>query len=165
MGSRVLVYDAADGELLHALKGHKVGLLAVPRLPASKAAQRARGGGASSGTGAGQRHFASPAKQRHAALHVQQRDGSSQTLQALHMLIRCGALVGHVALSPYMLAAVCGLQDAVYCVAYAWNGKRFASGGADRSVIIWTSKVGGAAAVTGRGQQYEPFLTREVQGV
>lgn len=32
-------------------------------------------------------------------------------------------------------------QDAVYCVAYAHNGKRFASGGADNTVIIWTSKV------------------------
>lgn len=33
------------------------------------------------------------------------------------------------------------LQDSVYCVAYAHNGKRFASGGADNTVIIWTSKV------------------------
>lgn len=33
-----------------------------------------------------------------------------------------------------------GLQDAVYAVAYASNGKRFASGGADKTVIIWTSK-------------------------
>jgi len=32
-------------------------------------------------------------------------------------------------------------QDSVYCVAYALNGKRFASGGADNTVIIWTSKV------------------------
>jgi hypothetical protein len=32
-------------------------------------------------------------------------------------------------------------QGAVYCVAYACNGKRFASGGADKTVIIWTSKV------------------------
>lgn len=33
------------------------------------------------------------------------------------------------------------VQDAVYAVAYASNGKRFASGGADKTVIIWTSKV------------------------
>lgn len=33
------------------------------------------------------------------------------------------------------------LQDSVYCVAYSFNGKRFASGGADKTVIIWTSKV------------------------
>lgn len=34
-------------------------------------------------------------------------------------------------------------QGAVYCVAYAWSGKRFASGGADKTVIVWTSKVRG----------------------
>ena len=33
------------------------------------------------------------------------------------------------------------LQDAVYSVAYSYDGKRFASGGADKTVIIWTSKV------------------------
>jgi intraflagellar transport protein 122 len=60
VGARVLVYDAADGELLHSLKGHKA---------------------------------------------------------------------------------------AVYAVAFAANGKRFASGGADKTVIIWTSKAGGG----GRG--------------
>lgn len=32
-------------------------------------------------------------------------------------------------------------QDTVYCVSYAFDGKRFASGGADNTVIIWTSKV------------------------
>lgn len=56
IGNRVLVYDAADGDLLHQLKGHK---------------------------------------------------------------------------------------NTVYCVAYAADGKRFASGGADKSVIIWTSKAEG----------------------
>ena len=30
-------------------------------------------------------------------------------------------------------------QDAVYCVAYAADGSRFASGGADKTVIIWSS--------------------------
>jgi len=34
----------------------------------------------------------------------------------------------------------------VYCVAYSSNGKRFASGGADRMVIIWTSQVSRATA-------------------
>lgn len=61
VGNRVLVYDAADGDLLHALKGHK---------------------------------------------------------------------------------------DSVYCVAYASNGKRFASGGADKTVIIWTSKAEGILKYT-----------------
>ena len=37
-------------------------------------------------------------------------------------------------------------QDAVYAVAYASNGKRFASGGADKTVIVWTSKVGATSA-------------------
>lgn len=31
------------------------------------------------------------------------------------------------------------LQDAVYCLAYADDGSRFASGGADKTVIIWSS--------------------------
>ena len=36
-----------------------------------------------------------------------------------------------------------GHKDTVYCVAYAKDGKRFASGGADKCVIIWTSKLEG----------------------
>lgn len=39
-------------------------------------------------------------------------------------------------------------QDAVYAVAYASNGKRFASGGADKTVIIWTSKAEGILKYT-----------------
>ncbi|GFH10763.1 WD_REPEATS_REGION domain-containing protein, partial [Haematococcus lacustris] len=39
-------------------------------------------------------------------------------------------------------------QDSVYCVAYAHNGKRFASGGADNTVIIWTSKAEGILKYT-----------------
>ena len=31
------------------------------------------------------------------------------------------------------------LQDAVFCIAYASDGSRFASGGADNTVIIWSS--------------------------
>ncbi|KAF4680411.1 hypothetical protein FOZ63_000542, partial [Perkinsus olseni] len=33
-----------------------------------------------------------------------------------------------------------GHRDTVYCVTYSKQGKRFASGGADQQVIIWTSK-------------------------
>ncbi|KAJ9521796.1 hypothetical protein QJQ45_024656 [Haematococcus lacustris] len=40
------------------------------------------------------------------------------------------------------------LRDSVYCVAYAHNGKRFASGGADNTVIIWTSKAEGILKYT-----------------
>ena len=31
----------------------------------------------------------------------------------------------------------------MYCVAYAQNGKRFASGGADKTVIIWNDSCEG----------------------
>ncbi|KAG7202395.1 hypothetical protein KM043_018711, partial [Ampulex compressa] len=36
-----------------------------------------------------------------------------------------------------------GHKDTVYCVCYAKDGKKFASGSADKSVIIWTSKLEG----------------------
>ncbi len=32
-----------------------------------------------------------------------------------------------------------GHKDTVYCVNYSKDGKRFASGGADKNVIIWTN--------------------------
>eukprot|EP00879_Flechtneria_rotunda_P020074 GHRR01021110.1.p1 GENE.GHRR01021110.1~~GHRR01021110.1.p1 ORF type:complete len:1138 (+),score=467.94 GHRR01021110.1:213-3626(+) len=42
-----------------------------------------------------------------------------------------------------LLHVLKGHKDSVYAVAYAFNGKRFASGGADKTVIIWTSKAEG----------------------
>ncbi|XP_047473268.1 intraflagellar transport protein 122 homolog [Penaeus chinensis] len=36
-----------------------------------------------------------------------------------------------------------GHKESVYCVCYSKDGKRFASGSADKSVIIWTSKLEG----------------------
>ncbi|XRB06728.1 intraflagellar transport protein 122 [Pycnococcus provasolii] len=42
-----------------------------------------------------------------------------------------------------LLHSLKGHKDSVYCVAYSKDGKRFASGGADRQVIIWTSKAEG----------------------
>mmetsp|Transcript_1551 Transcript_1551/g.3958 ORF Transcript_1551/g.3958 Transcript_1551/m.3958 type:complete len:1302 (-) Transcript_1551:205-4110(-) len=36
-----------------------------------------------------------------------------------------------------------GHKDSVFCVAYSKHGKKFASGGADRQVIIWTHKAEG----------------------
>ncbi|XP_070558026.1 intraflagellar transport protein 122 homolog [Ptychodera flava] len=41
-----------------------------------------------------------------------------------------------------------GHKDTVYCVAYARDGKRFASGSADKSVIIWTAKLEGILKYT-----------------
>ena len=41
-----------------------------------------------------------------------------------------------------------GHKDTVYCVNYARDGKRFASGGADKCVIIWTNKLEGILKYT-----------------
>uniref|UniRef100_A0A8C9W960 Intraflagellar transport protein 122 homolog n=1 Tax=Scleropages formosus TaxID=113540 RepID=A0A8C9W960_SCLFO len=41
-----------------------------------------------------------------------------------------------------------GHKDIVYCVAYAKDGKRFASGSADKSIVIWTSKLEGILKYT-----------------
>jgi intraflagellar transport protein 122 len=40
------------------------------------------------------------------------------------------------------------MQDVVYCVAYSSNGTRFASGGADNTVIIWTNAAEGILKYT-----------------
>jgi WD40 repeat protein len=39
-------------------------------------------------------------------------------------------------------------QDTVFCVAYARDGKHFASGGADKTVIIWTEALEGILKYT-----------------
>lgn len=39
-----------------------------------------------------------------------------------------------------LLHSLKGHKDTVYCVAYSADGKRFSSGGADRTVIIWTNR-------------------------
>eukprot|EP00794_Sanderia_malayensis_P006236 gene6236-6953_t len=41
-----------------------------------------------------------------------------------------------------------GHKDTVYCVSFGKDGKRFASGGADKSVIIWTNKLEGILKYT-----------------
>ncbi|BFZ08413.1 hypothetical protein BsWGS_11452 [Bradybaena similaris] len=41
-----------------------------------------------------------------------------------------------------------GHKETVYCVAYAKDGQRFASGSADKSVIIWTNKLEGILKYT-----------------
>lgn len=42
-----------------------------------------------------------------------------------------------------LLHSLKGHKDTLYCVAYSRDGKRFASGGADKSIIIWTNKAEG----------------------
>ena len=42
-----------------------------------------------------------------------------------------------------LLHSLKGHKETLYCVAYARDGKRFASGGADKTIIIWTSKAEG----------------------
>ncbi|XP_026481419.1 intraflagellar transport protein 122 homolog [Ctenocephalides felis] len=42
-----------------------------------------------------------------------------------------------------LLHTLKGHKDNIYCVAYARDGKNFASGGADKTVIIWSSKMEG----------------------
>jgi WD40 repeat protein len=48
-----------------------------------------------------------------------------------------------------------GHKDSVYCVAYSRDGKRFASGGADKTIIIWTQKVSPERSLT----QLNGYLT------
>eukprot|EP00033_Pygsuia_biforma_P001760 GCRY01001970.1.p1 GENE.GCRY01001970.1~~GCRY01001970.1.p1 ORF type:complete len:1226 (+),score=346.97 GCRY01001970.1:229-3906(+) len=42
-----------------------------------------------------------------------------------------------------LIQSLKGHKDKVYCVAYSRDGKRFASGSADKCVIIWTNKLEG----------------------
>lgn len=42
-----------------------------------------------------------------------------------------------------LLQSLTGHKDTVYCVAYASDGKKFASGGADKCVILWSNKLEG----------------------
>lgn len=42
-----------------------------------------------------------------------------------------------------LLQPLKGHKDTVYCVCYAKNGQKFASGSADKSVIIWSNKLEG----------------------
>ena len=51
----------------------------------------------------------------------------------------CGTVV---VLTPSYFAPLQGHKDTVYTVSYSRDGKRFASGGADHTIIIWTWKVG-----------------------
>ena len=39
-----------------------------------------------------------------------------------------------------MINRLKGHKDTVFCLSYAKDGQRFASGGADNSVVIWSSE-------------------------
>ncbi|KAK7201717.1 intraflagellar transport protein 122 [Novymonas esmeraldas] len=53
----------------------------------------------------------------------------------------CGVRVlVYAASTGTLLHSLKGHQNTIYCVDYAADGKRFASGGADRTVIVWSSK-------------------------
>lgn len=47
-----------------------------------------------------------------------------------------------------LLQALKGHKDSVYCLAYARDGERFASGGADKSVVIWKNTLEGLLKYT-----------------
>lgn len=42
-----------------------------------------------------------------------------------------------------LIESLKGHKDTVFCVAYGRDGKKFASGSLDKSVIIWTNKLEG----------------------
>ena len=112
IGSRVLVYGVAEGDLLHSLRGHKVSPQSIKAFVTCRHANH-RG------------HCLSLVSHGSQSVSVFSPGQHMQGRRTLHVSRCC-----------------LSLQDAVYCVAYASNGKRFASGGADSTVIIWTSKVG-----------------------
>ncbi|KAL7706720.1 hypothetical protein N2W54_003910 [Lotmaria passim] len=58
-----------------------------------------------------------------------------------YVVASCGVRVlVYAASTGTLLHSLKGHQNTVYCVDYSSDGKRFASGGADRTVIVWSSK-------------------------
>lgn len=47
-----------------------------------------------------------------------------------------------------LIETLTGHKDTVYAVCYAADGKKFASGGADRCVIVWNNKLDGILKYT-----------------
>ncbi|KAJ3091116.1 hypothetical protein HK102_001633 [Quaeritorhiza haematococci] len=82
---------------------------------------------------------------------VQDRNGVRQPIwdisfnpQGTHLIAAAGTevLVYDVA-EGELVQTLKSHKDSVYCVDYAADGQRFASGGADKQVIIWSSKLEG----------------------
>lgn len=66
---------------------------------------------------------------------------------------RCGATAGawrSLLSGESLRSCMQGHKDTVYSVSYSRDGKRFASGGADHTIIIWTWKV---SLHVGNGQE------------
>ncbi|CAM43864.1 conserved hypothetical protein [Leishmania braziliensis MHOM/BR/75/M2904] len=58
-----------------------------------------------------------------------------------YVVASCGVRVlVYAASTGTLLHSLKGHQNTIYCVDYAADGKHFASGGADRTVIVWSSK-------------------------
>lgn len=47
-----------------------------------------------------------------------------------------------------LLRPLCGHSDTVHCLAFSKDGKRFASGGADKRVVIWLANGDGEKKYT-----------------
>ncbi|GET93166.1 hypothetical protein, conserved [Leishmania tarentolae] len=58
-----------------------------------------------------------------------------------YVVASCGVRVlVYAASTGTLLHSLMGHQDTIYCVDYSSDGKNFASGGADRTVIVWSSQ-------------------------
>ena len=66
------------------------------------------------------------------------------------LLAACGLhIVVYNSLTAELMTTLKSHKDSVYCLDYGLDGKRFVSGSADKSVIIWSSKFeGGNPAIT-----------------
>lgn len=82
---------------------------------------------------------------------VPDRDGQSNTVWDMvfkpdgsQLIVAVGnRVLVYDAVDGDLLHSLKGHKDTVYCVDYSRDGKRFASGGADKTIIIWTSKAEG----------------------
>ena len=82
---------------------------------------------------------------------IPERDGSKSTVWDIafkpdgsQMVVAVGnRVLVYDAVDGDLLHSLKGHKDTVYCVDYSRDGKRFASGGADNTIIIWTSKADG----------------------
>ena len=82
---------------------------------------------------------------------IPERDGKKSTVWDIafkpdgsQMVVAVGnRILVYDAVDGDLLHSLKGHKDTVYCVDYSRDGKRFASGGADNTIIIWTSKAEG----------------------